>query len=175
VGRIAEQKGQAEIARAWPGLRARVPGAQLVLVGDGPDRPALSDPENGVLTVGDRDDIGEWLAAADVAAIPSRWEAGLTLAAMEAMARARPVVAYAVAGMRDGVGDGGAVVGLGDQAAMLDALAQRLTDSALAEREGAAARRRVAEHFDVRRTTAAVAALYDAARSRRENRRSRTI
>jgi glycosyltransferase involved in cell wall biosynthesis len=168
VGRICEQKGQAELVRAWPRVRAEVPAARLVLVGDGPDRAALSDPASGVVTVGDRDDVGEWLAAADVTAIPSRWEAGLTLAAMEAMARARPVVAYDVAGMRDGVGDGGAVVALGDEAALVAALARRLGDPALAAREGAAARRRVVDHYDLRRTTAAVAALYDLARAHRE-------
>jgi glycosyltransferase involved in cell wall biosynthesis len=174
VGRICEQKGQAEIVGLWPRVRALVPGARLILVGDGPDRAALSDPAGGVVTVGDREDVGEWLAAADVAAIPSRWEAGLTLAAMEAMARARPVVGYDVAGMREGLSDGGAVVAVGDGAALVDAIARRLGDPGLAELEGAAARRRVAERYDVRETTAAVARLYDAVLARRDGSRERT-
>jgi glycosyltransferase involved in cell wall biosynthesis len=172
VGRISEQKGQAAAVRMWPLVRARVPGAQLVLVGDGPGRTALAGP--GVLAVGDSRDVGGWLAAADVVAIPSLWEAGLSLAAMEAMARARPVVAYDVAGMRDGVGDGGAVVAVGDETALVDALVARLADPALVAREGAAGRRIVAELHDVRRTSAAAAALYDAVLARRAGRRERT-
>jgi glycosyltransferase involved in cell wall biosynthesis len=174
VGRVAEQKGQAGLARLWPQVRARVPGAQLVLVGDGPGRAGLADPDGGVLAVGDRRDVGDWLAAADVAVIPSLWEAGLSLAAMEAMARGRPVVAYDVAGMRVGIGDGGAVVAVGDGAALVAALAARLRDPALAEREGAAARRRVAERYDVRRTRAGAAGLYAAVLSRRDSTRLRT-
>ena len=44
VGRIAEQKGQFGLARLWPQVRARVPGARLVLVGDGPGRAELANP-----------------------------------------------------------------------------------------------------------------------------------
>jgi glycosyltransferase involved in cell wall biosynthesis len=140
-----------------------VPEAQLVLVGDGPDRSALE--AMGVPRVtfaGDVDDVGPWLAAADVTVIPSRWEAGLSLVAMEAMARARSVVASAVAGMAEGLEGGcGAVVPIEDADALADALAERLLDPELADREGAAGRRRIEERYDVRAASARMAEVYE--------------
>ncbi|AXK34612.1 glycosyltransferase family 1 protein [Streptomyces armeniacus] len=41
VGRLCHQKGQDVLLRAWPAVAARVPGARLALVGDGPARGAL--------------------------------------------------------------------------------------------------------------------------------------
>ena len=41
VGRLCPQKGQDLLLDAWPSVLAVVPHAQLVLVGDGPDEPAL--------------------------------------------------------------------------------------------------------------------------------------
>ncbi|MET9714850.1 glycosyltransferase [Streptomyces rochei] len=42
VGRLCRQKGQDVLLAAWASVLARVPGARLVLVGDGPDRAALA-------------------------------------------------------------------------------------------------------------------------------------
>jgi glycosyltransferase involved in cell wall biosynthesis len=105
-------------------------------------------------------DVATWLAACDVLVVSSRWEAGLTLVAMEAMARARPVVAFATAGMREGLGEGtGEVVASGDVGALAAAVSRRLGDPALAEREGLAARARVEARHDIRRTAERMAAL----------------
>ncbi|BFO21639.1 hypothetical protein SHKM778_80270 [Streptomyces sp. KM77-8] len=41
VGRLCRQKGQDVLLRAWDAVRQQVPGARLVLVGDGPDRDRL--------------------------------------------------------------------------------------------------------------------------------------
>lgn len=41
VGRLCRQKGQDVLLRAWDAVRRRVPGARLVLVGDGPDEGRL--------------------------------------------------------------------------------------------------------------------------------------
>ena len=62
------------------------PTARLVLVGDGPDRAALeSTAPPGVQFIGARNDVDEFLAAADVVALPSRWES-TPLVSLEAMA-----------------------------------------------------------------------------------------
>ena len=113
-------------------------------------------------------DVAPWIAAADVVTLPSRWEAGLTLAAMEAMAMARTVVATDVAGMREGLLPGcGAVVPVDDETSLAEALVLRLGDPALAQREGLAARQRVEERYDLRLATARTADLYGAVRERR--------
>jgi glycosyltransferase involved in cell wall biosynthesis len=163
VGRLAPQKGQDVLLSAWRRVLERVPDAQLVLVGDGPDRSALEAmglPR--VVFAGDAGDVGPWLAAANVAAIPSRWEAGLSLVAMEAMALARSVVASAVAGMAEGLEGGcGAMVPVEDSGALADALVERLLDADLADREGAAGRRRIEERYDVRVASERMAAVYE--------------
>ena len=173
VGRLSEQKGQDVALAAWPEVLRRVPEASLVLVGDGPRRERLEAPAPaGVRFAGGSEDVKPWLAAANVVTIPSRWEAGLSLVAMEAMARGRSVVATDVAGMRAGLGDGcGAIVPIDDTAALAAALAERLLDPERADREGAAGRRRVEHVYDVRRTTERMAELYEDVLARRRGER----
>jgi glycosyltransferase involved in cell wall biosynthesis len=172
VGRLALQKGQDVLLPAWEKVLSEVPGACLVLVGDGPDRSGLE--ALGVARVrfaGDVEDVGPWLAAANVTVIPSRWEAGLSLVAMEAMARARSVVASDVAGMADGLAGGcGAVVPIEDADALASALVERLVDLDLADREGAAGRRRVEERYDVSVASARMASVYEDVLARRRER-----
>ena len=162
VGALRRQKGQDVLLDAWPRLRARVPAAQLMLVGDGPDRAALERrAEPGVRFAGDRRDVAMWLAAADVVVLPSRWE-GMSLVLLEAMATGRSVVATDVPGAREALGEAGAVVPIEDPGQLADAMAERLLDPELAAEEGRAGRSRAERYFDVRRTTALVAEAYDA-------------
>ncbi len=73
VGRLSRQKGQDLLLDVWPDVVRRVPGAELVLVGEGPERPALEARRvPRVRLVGERQDVARWLAAADVVAAPSR-------------------------------------------------------------------------------------------------------
>jgi glycosyltransferase involved in cell wall biosynthesis len=162
VGRLARQKGQDILLDAWPAVRAAVPAARLVFVGDGPDRATLSGRAgSNVIFAGEQGNADPWLKAADVVVIPSRFEAGLSLVAMEAMAFARCVVASDVAGMREGMADGaGAIVAVDDHAALTRALVARLLDPALAEREGRAARSRVEHEYDLGAALDRTVALY---------------
>lgn len=158
VGRLSRQKGQDVLLDAWP--RVGVPGALLVLVGDGPDAAALeSVAPQRVRFVGRRDDVADWYAAADVVAVPSRWE-GMALTALEALACGRGVVASDVTGMRE-IGAAVDVVPPGDPVALARALATRLRDPVAAEE----ARADAARH-DLRHTTAAIRAVYDAVLAR---------
>lgn len=163
VGRLCEQKGQDVLLRAWPEVAERVPGARLILVGDGPYRESLeaSAPAD-VRFAGNRGDVSPWLAAATVVTLPSRWEGGLSTAALEAMARGRSIVASDFAGARDGLSGGaGAVVPVEDAKALARELAARLADPEQADREGAAGRQRMEAAYDLRTATARVAELYD--------------
>src|SRR5262245_43162469 len=137
VGRLSRQKGQDVLLDAWPAVLARVGGAQLVLVGDGPEGKELRRRAgDGVRLVGHRDDVDEWLAAADVVALPSRWE-GMSLGMLEAMARGRSIVATGVAGALEALDDdAGAVVPPEDPVALADAIAVRLLDPDEAAAEG---------------------------------------
>lgn len=167
VGRLSVQKGQDILLRAWGDVVRRIPGARLSLVGDGPLRGELAELQtDGVTFEGPRNDVEKWLAAADVVAMPSRWE-GMSLSMLEAMARGRSLVASDVAGVREAFGDVTApVVPPGNDAALADALVDRLADPGLAIREGRRLRRRIEERFDFRRTDEAIAALYSELLSR---------
>lgn len=157
IGRLARQKGQDVLLAAWPGVRARVPAAALVLVGDGPDAAALRRAAGpGVLLAGARTDVTDWLAAADVVVVPSRWE-GMALVPLEAMARARSVVVTDVAGAREQVPAGaGEVVPVADAPVLAHAVAARLGGAVDADAEGRTGRAHVAAHHDLAVSTARV-------------------
>jgi glycosyltransferase involved in cell wall biosynthesis len=163
VGALTVQKGQQDLVADWPAVRVQVPDAQLVLVGDGPDRRALerlADQMPGVIFAGARTDVPLWMAAADVVAVPSRWE-GMALVPLEAMASARSVVATDVNGVVDSVPPGaGAVVPLDDADALGDALVHRLVDHELADEEGWQGRSHVETHHDVATSTRELARVY---------------
>jgi glycosyltransferase involved in cell wall biosynthesis len=161
VGRLHRQKGQAALLDVWPGVRERVAGAELVLVGDGPDRAELERRAvEGVRLAGASDDVAGWLAAADVVVQPSRWE-GFPLSVLEALACSRTVVFTDAPGIRDLARSGvGAVVPQDDRHALTDAIAARLADRELADREGRAGREWV-ERRDQREQLDEVARLYE--------------
>ncbi len=104
VGALIERKGQAFVIDALPAL----PDATLVLIGKGEDEDALKTRAQK-LGVADRvrfmgalpqGVIADWLAAADVMALPSASE-GLANAWVEALASGTPVVTCDVGGARE--------------------------------------------------------------------------
>lgn len=152
LGRICRQKGQDVLVDAWPAVAKRVPGAELVLVGGGPDEEAM---RGRARLVGEQEDVRAWLAAADVVVQPSRWE-GLAYVVLEAMATGRHVVATDVAGMREALGDTGTIVPPGDADRLANAVATGLLNGAS---DGRTRERAEALH-DVGAATAAMARLY---------------
>ena len=151
-------------------LRRRGLEFVAVLAGEGSQRAAL---ESRVLALGlgtrvcflgQVEDLGPLLAAADAVVLPSRWE-GLPLVLLEAMARGRPVVATAVGGIPEVVGDGehARLVPAEDARALADALEafHRRLDAAL--RLGRRALQRVRESYAWSRVVEAFESVYDEA------------
>jgi glycosyltransferase involved in cell wall biosynthesis len=95
VGRIAPEKNLKLVVDAFSGMRARVPRARLVMVGDGPERAALAARNPDIVFAGMRtgEDLAAHYASADVFLFPSLTETfgNVTL---EAMASGLAVVAY---------------------------------------------------------------------------------
>ncbi|MFJ8439247.1 glycosyltransferase [Kitasatospora griseola] len=168
VGRLCRQKGQDVLLDAWEQVQRRLPAARLVLVGGGPEAEALArrvralPVPSGVRLEGDVADPRLWLAAADLAVLPSRWE-GMALAPLEAMACGRPVLLTDVAGARECLppGERGrAVVPPENPRAMGERLVEFLSDRIECERRGVLARSYVADHHDIRQVISQVAAIY---------------
>jgi glycosyltransferase involved in cell wall biosynthesis len=167
LGRFVPVKGFDVLVAALPTLAAAVPSTCVLLVGDGPERPAL-EAQAGRLGVRDRlrftgvtPDIGVCLAAADVLAAPSRNE-GMGRALVEGMALGLPVVGSEVGGIPAVIADGetGRLVPPGDAAALAEVLGELGRDAALCAKLGAAAAAR-AEAFSSRVAHAAMRAIYD--------------
>jgi N-acetyl-alpha-D-glucosaminyl L-malate synthase BshA len=105
-------------------VRERI-AARLVLIGDGPDRPAAERQvakyglQDVVEFAGEQHDLVPWLSAADVFLLPSAQES-FGLAALEAMACEVAVVASRVGGLPETIEDGrtGFLCDLGDIAGM---------------------------------------------------------
>ncbi len=139
----------------------------LLVAGDGPERAALEQQARGlglaeeVTFLGHRPDKADLLGACDVFVMPSRRE-GLGVAALEALASARPVVASDIGGLADTVLDEkcGLLVPPGDPEALASALARLLNDPALLTRLGEAGPARVDDGFRSDQMIDAYVALY---------------
>ncbi len=131
VGSLDRHRGYdtlLDAARAW---RQLDPVPLLVVAGEGPERGALQRrieaEELPVRLLGRRDDIPELLAAADIALLPSRWESRSVLA-HEALHAGVPLVATAVGGVPELVGDAAELVPYGDAGALAASVAALLAD-----------------------------------------------
>ena len=158
VARLQRAKGVDVLVSAWPHILRDHPNAQLVIVGDGPDRTQLSACAlRQVAFAGTRDPM-PFLAAADVFVAPSRWEAGASLAVLEAMACGLPVVATNVNGMRCFLEEQSLapVESAGALATMISAL---LHSEVERQRRGRKNRETINMHGSLARSTARTAAL----------------
>ena len=150
LGRLHRNKAFDVLLHAMPSL----PGARLVIAGDGPERAALTRlaHELGVAErthlLGWRDDTAALLAAADVLAVPSRQEP-LGNTVLEAFSAARPVVAADADGPAELIMPevDGLLVPREQPAALAAALGRVLADPALAARLAHAGRTRWAAEF----------------------------
>jgi glycosyltransferase involved in cell wall biosynthesis len=160
LGRLTEQKGYDLLIRAL----ADLPGATLVLVGDGPERGSLQalaaqlGVSGRLVITGWKADARRCLPAFDVFALPSRWE-GMPLGILEAMHAGLPVVAGDVGSVAEAVRDGdtGYVVAPDDLAGLTDRLRRLLDDRTLRRSMGERGRVVAGEEF----TAVAMARRYE--------------
>ncbi|MFF4249923.1 glycosyltransferase [Streptomyces sp. NPDC001663] len=167
VARLCRQKGQDVLLDAWAEVEERMPRARLVLVGGGPERSVLAARASSTVRfAGAVVDPRDWYLAADLVVLASRWEAGLALAPLEAMACSRPVVVTDVPGAREFLPRRqvpSAVVPLEDPGALAAAMTRLLADPATSRALGEEARAHVRRHHDVRRVVERMYDVYDEA------------
>ena len=154
VGRVATQKGHTYLLDAIPKVKQAVPQAAFFIAGDGHLRAELEGKAVDVclgeaLTfLGNRADVPELLAAADIFVLSSLWE-GLPLALLEAMYMGLPVVSTQVEGVVDVVieGETGYLVPVADADALADAFVKLLQDENGRQRLGAAGKKLVENNY----------------------------
>lgn len=166
-GRLHPGKGQAFLLRAVALLRARGLDVRGVIVGEGPSLEILQKLTEelsleGIITFpGFQLNLMPYVAAMDIFVAPSLKE-GLSLAALEAMALGRPVVASGVGGLLEAVADGisGILVPPGNVSALADALEPLVADPAARRRMGERARQIVRAEFSAEGMVRSLEAVY---------------
>jgi glycosyltransferase involved in cell wall biosynthesis len=160
-------KAQHLLIEATREVVARFPDATVVLMGEGPLRPALAAQAaatgvgGSVRLVGYRTDARALLAAADVFVLCSRYE-GMPLAVLEAMEAGLPVVATRAIGNDEVVEHGvtGTLVPAGDASELGAAITALLADPRRRASYGKAGRQRYLQHFTADRMVARTRAQY---------------
>jgi glycosyltransferase involved in cell wall biosynthesis len=164
---LEERKGHRFLLEAVALLKARGVKLRCVLAGDGPERPLLEKMaarlglEGEVKFSGFIADTPAFLADIDVFVLPSLYE-GLGVAAIEAMAAGKAVVASGVGGLTELIEDGatGLLTPPRDVDALSAAIAKLVENPALACALGQRASAHVREHFAVEQMAAHNEAYY---------------
>lgn len=160
LGKLGRAKGVYDLLQVCAELTQRCPALHLALGGDG-DRSAVQQQADA-LGVAQHVDLLGWvhgeqktrlLNSCRIYILPSYFE-GLPMSILEAMASGVPVIATSVGGIPDAIQDGveGYLLAPGDVKGLADRIARLLNDDALAQKMGAAGRRKVECQF----STAAV-------------------
>jgi glycosyltransferase involved in cell wall biosynthesis len=167
VGRLIPIKGHLVLLRAFAQALAEVPELELHVAGRGPLDPALRSivDELGlgpsVRMLGQVSPIQAAIEDVGIVVMPSLGE-GFGMVALEAMERARPVIASAVGGLVDIVRDGqtGILVPPGEVEPLARAIVELATDPARAAKLGAAGREHALAWFEDERSLERTELLY---------------
>lgn len=184
VGRLVERKGFGDLVRAMP----LVPGAELVIVGGGPDTEPCARSLRGLaaeIGVADRvrlagsvpaAEMPRWYRSADVVAA-APWYEPFGLTPLEAMACGVPVLATAVGGLTDTVLPGitGDLVPPHDPRALGTTLRRLLADNVRRLAYRAAALDRACHSYSWRSVAARIAAVYASVASTRADDPAREV
>ena len=156
MGVLEERKGHRFLLAAAAELTARGLNLQYRVAGDGGLRRSLEQQaaELGLLDSvqfsGFVTDSADFLASVDLFVMPSLFE-GLGVAALEAMAAGKPVIATRVGGLAESVLDGvtGLLIAPQDARALADAIEKLVRDPSLALALGSRGAQRVRQHYSL--------------------------
>jgi glycosyltransferase involved in cell wall biosynthesis len=152
-GRLSREKGVDSLIRA----AARLGRGRLVILGDGPERPALERlaSDRGAARIEflgrrTREEVGALLGAAQFVVLPSRWYENLPFSIMEALAAGKPVIASDIGGIPEMVDDGvnGFVFPAGNEAALADRISVLLDSPDLRKEMGRKGREKALELYN---------------------------
>lgn len=162
-------KGVDVLLRSFADVAVKAERAVLIIAGDGPELENLQrlayelKVEGNVLFLGQRSDMQDLFAAADLFCSPSVWGEAFGLVNAEAMACGVPVISTLQGATSEVVehGETGLLVPPGDVRAMGDAIMTLLGDEEMRKQMGVRGRQRSERLFDLRNTIDAHIALYE--------------
>ncbi len=155
LGRITEDKGIADLYRAFLNLQEKFPDLRLLCVGpaemltaEGHQLLATMKANRAVIFTGSVSNVLPYLCLMKVHVFPSCRE-GFGLSVAEAGALGVPTVAYDVTGVKDAITTNvtGKLVQRGDLPAMVQAISDYLINDALRQQHGSSAMLRISEAF----------------------------
>lgn len=156
VAALRPEKNHAMLLQAIARVRRNLPNVKLLVVGEGPERARIEQlaAELGIVDavrmLGNRGDVSDVLAAADIFGLSSHMEAN-PVSILEALACEVPVVAPRVGSIPETVRDGetGYLIEAGDADAMAWRIEELLGDESERQRLGKAGRRLVVESWSL--------------------------
>lgn len=168
VGRLVPEKAQEALIDAVGLLGDGGSDVKAMIAGEGPCRAALRERiaaqglTDRCVLLGNRNDVGALLNAADIFVLSSRTE-GMPLALMEAMSLGLPAIGSDLEGIRALVGSGGGrLVPSGDAAELSRALTALLADPGAAAEMGRRGADRIRNEFSLDASLRKYAALFTA-------------
>ena len=176
--RLTPRKGVDTVLRALPAVLNDVPGAHLLVCGDGPERPRLEKLTTELGLSGKVSFAGRvpepmkatYYSACDVFAMPVKElpggdMEGFGIVYLEAAAFGKPAIAGDSGGAPDAVLDGktGLVVEPGNPRALARGITRLLTDGEFARHLGEAGRQRIVEELNWANIAARAHAILEAA------------
>jgi glycosyltransferase involved in cell wall biosynthesis len=167
LARFTSHKQPLALIDAFREALPQLPGAHLLLVGDGDQKAGAVETVNAAGLSGKihfqpfRQDVPDVLAAADVFVLPSLWE-GLPIGLLEAMAMGKAVIATDVDGTREVVKDGqnGLLIEPGNITVLADALQSLGRDEGRRKEFGRRALETVRTRFDATGMTREIERVY---------------
>lgn len=174
VGRLVEKKGCSYLLQAMEQLRTKYPELHLTVIGEGElklslQQEAVSRQLNvdfiGTATAAEvREQLARcWLFVAPSITAASGDAEGLGMVFLEAQALKTPVVSFRSGGLVEAVEEGTTALlsEEKDVAGLADNIASLLENSTLRHNMGVEGRKRVEEHFDIRKQCAKLELIYD--------------
>jgi glycosyltransferase involved in cell wall biosynthesis len=154
VATLKTQKGHQYLIEAAKLVVTKFPYVHFLFIGDGPLRSSLKSRANSlnlssnIHFMGNCTGIADLLKSSDFFVLPSLWE-GLSMALLEAMAAAKPIVATAVSGSKIAMipNKTGLVVNPGNYVELADAIVELISNPSKSESMGLFAQKRVIDKF----------------------------
>lgn len=155
VGRLIKTKGQLDLIKAFSGIRKKVPQSILLIAGEGPYRQRLEAEiekeglEQYVRLLGNRSDIPQLLAMADIFVFPTYLE-GLPGSLIEAMMSKKAILCSNIPENKECLPEaGGKFFSPGDIPKLSDLLEESLRNKSVLDDMSKIAYRHALENFEI--------------------------